>query len=70
MGSVGRACSLESIGDVVSLVLRGHSVDPAGKEKPEDSNTGIAQGYAYETGLFCLIKYRVSGWCLTLARKH
>lgn len=70
VGSVGRACSLESIGDVVSLVLRGDFVEPARKEKPEDSNTGVAQGYAYETGLFCLIKYRVSDWRLTLALKH
>lgn len=70
MGSVGRACSLESIGDVVSLVLRGDPVKPGGKEKPKDSNTGVAQGYACETGLFCLRKYRVSDWHLTPALKR
>lgn len=42
----------------MSFVLRGGSIAPRAKEEPQDSNSGVGQGCAYETGLFCLRKHR------------
>lgn len=40
------------------MVLRCDSTDLRGMEKPNNSNTGVAQGYVFETVLFCVGKHR------------
>lgn len=52
-----RACSLEGVRSF-PLVLRCDSTDLRGMEKPNNSSTGVAQGYVYETVLFCVGKHR------------
>lgn len=52
-----RACCLEGVRSFL-WVLRCDSSKLRGMEKSKDSNAGVAQGYVYGTGLFCVRKHR------------
>lgn len=58
MGSVGGEPAVWKVLGGCLLGPGGDAIEQGGKAKPQDSNSGVAQGYAYETGLWCLRKYR------------